>query len=397
MNRRTWTLIGSAVILPAISIAQVQIHPAHAPERATLPAAGVTLLMLRHHRLPLVEAKINGQGPLLLVVDSGAPGLTLSRRVADSLQLGTPPGLPAGVAVEVRMAGAPGGEGIPAKLGWVDLLELGEARFEKMPAIAADIPFAEDVDGIVGFNVFEDCLITLDYPNAKIRLAQDELKPGDDVLDFTVRGQAGSHPRIKLSLCGQPQEFTIDTGMSGWTRMSQRVLERCGLTAESVSGPKARMIDGAIETRVGRLKGDLGVAKHEIKSPIVMIQDGECLIGSQLMQNFAVSFDQKNRRVKFERSSSAAIAVPELRGIGASFERAGAYLRVWDVQSGAKAEAAGMKVGDVVKQIDGKPAIDTYSSEQWDELLKRPKLRLTLAGENGADRQLDVEPAVLVK
>src|SRR4029079_16628896 len=63
----------------------------------------------------------------------------------------------------------------------VDTVEIGGARFEDLRGSVRDstegLP-GETVDGILGFGLFGDCLLTLDYPGERVRLARGETPGG---------------------------------------------------------------------------------------------------------------------------------------------------------------------------------------------------------------------------
>ena len=109
-----------------------------APQQSVIPAAGVRVPMLRFHRLPLVEATIDGKGPFRMIVDTGAAGVVLQQSVAELLELPSPPGVPSGARIKVA---SPGGAGLPAALVYIEDFHVGDARFSGVWTISAALPF----------------------------------------------------------------------------------------------------------------------------------------------------------------------------------------------------------------------------------------------------------------
>ena len=75
----------------------------------------------------------------------------------------------------------------------MDSLELAGVRFENVRAVEhAILSEAGTCQGMLGFTLFRDFLLTLDFPNRKVTLADGSLAPdgGKNVLPF--RMPAGS-------------------------------------------------------------------------------------------------------------------------------------------------------------------------------------------------------------
>ena len=71
---------------PAAATAQVR-RGLPLPKKTLIPEEGLEVEMLRHKRLPMIEAKINGKGPFTFVLDTGAGTNVLDPKLADELEL----------------------------------------------------------------------------------------------------------------------------------------------------------------------------------------------------------------------------------------------------------------------------------------------------------------------
>jgi C-terminal processing protease CtpA/Prc len=120
--------------------------------------------------------------------------------------------------------------------------------------------------------------------------------------------------------------------------------------------------------------------------------DGHTLIGSRIIENFTVTLDQKNSRVRFAREDTSPIVLPPYRLVGFRLQREEEGFVVWGVMTGSPAERAGIKNGDVVTIINGKPVAEVYGLPAWDQLLQDDTLEIRYkpAGESN-HRRVELE------
>ncbi|MGB2987634.1 MAG: retropepsin-like aspartic protease, partial [Phycisphaerae bacterium] len=197
--------------------------------------------MHRWNRLPVIDATINGKGPFRLIVDTGAAGLVLKSELVRKLELPDPPGFPSGAAmVQLQTPGGP----VSGSLGYVLSLEVGDARLQGIWTVGVDMPFGDEVDGVVGMNVFTECLLTYDYPRNRIQLSQGALPNanGRDILSFSSSGSPSSHPIIELEIDRKATPFMIDTGFGGWFRMPAERVEQLKIVEGPVAGTKSNSV-----------------------------------------------------------------------------------------------------------------------------------------------------------
>jgi hypothetical protein len=139
----------TALITAAWLGASLRVAP---PVTFTVP---LEVLRTRHIA---VQAKINGQGPFRLVLDTGAPITFINRRLAAKL------GLMSAEAAKKKMVVGMGGQ---VK---VHSLEVGEVKAENVPVMLLDHPIVEmigqvegGIDGIIGYTFWGRYKMTLDY------------------------------------------------------------------------------------------------------------------------------------------------------------------------------------------------------------------------------------------
>lgn len=140
---------------------------------APAPAADTTVLVSVPFRLeannPFVDVLVNGSGPHNFLLDTGSPVTALDRGLAERL----------GLEVEAAgMASGMGGDSVPAGRveGVTVRLEGEEAAPEEawvLPLDSLMSPAADrTVDGVVGYPLFRDRVLDVDFPAGSVRVHQ---------------------------------------------------------------------------------------------------------------------------------------------------------------------------------------------------------------------------------
>ncbi len=272
--------------------ASTVFHHATAPRHVDLAAPLAVPLTASSHLLT-VAARIDGQGPFHLAVDSGAAGLLhLSAAVARSLAL---------EQVGEAITGDPSGSN-PRHSAVVRVasVEIGGARFEGVDAVVGDAPGPAAEDGVIGLALFSGLTVTLDYPRSELRLSREPLAAGaPHVVSFTsTRGI----PQIEVSAAGVPLTVDVDTGSPALLSLPAAAAARLPLGEQRVVG-RGRTATNEFEIRGADLRGDLEVAGWTAATPAVDLVDlfpvGN--LGSRFLRDYAVSFDLANHRLALER------------------------------------------------------------------------------------------------
>src|SRR6185369_1931357 len=143
--------------------------------------------------MPVVAVRLNNQGPFFFMIDTGAGmqadidisvAQRLNLRASGRVLNGDPSGVNdrevSTATIDSVTIGAPG--------------VIGSVEFRNVTAlvrqhrITKDYP---DVDGILGFALFTDYLLTLDYPAMQVTLSRGALPPANrtDILSFEIENR----------------------------------------------------------------------------------------------------------------------------------------------------------------------------------------------------------------
>jgi hypothetical protein len=169
----------------------------------------VDLPMQFRGSMPVVEVMVNGKGPFLFAIDTGAQGeARADTSLVQRLQL---PKVNEGVV----------GDGSNRNSRKVDIIQfetlaIGNLKFRRIKALTRNyntVPSYLKIDGILGFDLFSNHLLTLDFPNKRVRIERGELpKPdGKEILSY---GNPLGIPVIELSIGGMKLVAAIDSGHS---------------------------------------------------------------------------------------------------------------------------------------------------------------------------------------
>lgn len=259
--------------------------------------------MLFRGPMPAVEVLVNGKGPFLFAIDTGAQG---EARVDSSLveTLGLK---------QTGTAQASDGSGRNAReLATVDLasIEIGGFVAHDVTAITRNYngaPNVPKIDGILGFNLFADGLLTLDFPAKRVRFQKGALPEPDGASVLSFDAERGI-PVVDLTVGRQKVRAHIDTGNMGGFMLPEAVVEKMTLDSEPRVLGRARTVVGEFEIKEARLKESIKIGRYDYPNPSVVFPavSDEANIGSRVLADYAVTFDQANRRVRFVRGAPAA-------------------------------------------------------------------------------------------
>jgi hypothetical protein len=287
------------------------------PVSIVAQAAPLTTVPIQYRgRFPVVEVMINGQGPFLFTIDTGsAPKMDIDTALVTKLKLP--------VNGKARGGDPSGRNPREFETVAVDSIKLGDVEFRNVTALSRDQrtgPNAPQVDGVLGFPLFEDYLLTLDYPGKRVVLARGEV-PAANAADILAFENPRRIPVVDLTIGELKVKAHVDSGnhVDGFI-LPAELIEKLKLASEPVTVGRARTVNNDIEIKRVQLSDPIRLGSFEYPKPMITFPAlSETNIGFKTLSEFSLTFDQKNKRVKLSRSlasktESAPVTAPAFNG-----------------------------------------------------------------------------------
>jgi Aspartyl protease len=239
---------------------------------------------------PIVEAMVNGTGPHRFRVETGARLVGITRQLAGTLGL-----VPVG-----------GPSDLPDYMA--DSISLGAATFKGVRLVTLPLR-AGDIAGVLGLPLFEDLLLTLDYPGRRLRLARESLPPPNG-RDVVALSRAGDFWNLPITLGGVPASGLLDTQSSGAVGIPPALAEKLTFDGGLRTIGKARGAFGEVAVKGGRLAGEMVIGGYRFPHPFVSVRalpppfPQQPIIGSKVLQHFVISLDQRHERLRLTHAGT---------------------------------------------------------------------------------------------
>lgn len=344
-------------------------HEPPRPGRTTLDSPLVVLPATKLGNYLVIESKWDRHGPYHFLIDTGAAVTLVSPELARRYPAEN---APPETIPQVRVKSSRGDTTVLPSTTLSHIV-LGGARFEDVKVLIYDCQplsahLGVKIDGILGFPLFRETLLTLDYPQSRVILTPREpvtLVPGCPI----PFNNSNHTPLIPIKIGDQSLIALIDSGSD-----AALSLNPAGLTLNYASAPRPGVLVGTLTSdhlqEVGRLSQPLAIGDYTINRPIVDLTDELSALGGEVLKHFTVTFDQEHNRVVFYRKNLLPVDLPPKRSTGLSFEKTPAYWRVASVVPDSPAYRAGVQSGDIVSHINGEP-IARWDLRRYEELLSR--------------------------
>jgi predicted aspartyl protease len=329
--------------------------PFDGPARTELASAQVDVPLTKIGDFYFVDVRLNGQ-PLRFTLETGAGFAVITRRAADALGLRQD-------TVEIM----PGGRGPVVR---IDSLSFGGVTLRGVVARVTSSFDGREFDGLLSIPLLRDVLATLDLANSRLVLEHGALPAPDGRTILPIAGRdRGGRVDVVTRIGAVDVPLVLDTRAAQWIIVSDSIGSALPLNAPprevaQAWGPSL----GAFTLRGARLNDDIRLGEHVVRQPALLFRErAGGLIGLPFLEQYRVTIDQRNQRVRFVRSAPGAVvtipiqsweAGPTARrtlGFGIGL-RPGGALTVANVLAGSSAERLGIKAGDQIVEIDGTPA-----------------------------------------
>jgi len=288
--RRAAALGCALVLCEAALPGQSQPSPA-APMK---PAAFSAPLELIHDK-PFVSVMVNGRGPYRFLIDTGTGAQALvTPELAQELSL---------PAVGHARLKDPSGIGEQrSETAWIESLNIAGAEFSEIEAVVHNLYGDVNCQGVLGFTLFEDYLLTLDFPGHRILLAPGALdrNASGSVLPFRMPDGV---PIVHLQIDEQQFEAQLDSGGTGLS-VPEKDSRELKFQETPVDFANGESVSTKFQIKAARLESDVRLGRYTFKQAFIEINSAFPLvnIGSTPLQHFVVTFDQVNDLVRLYSS-----------------------------------------------------------------------------------------------
>ena len=276
------------------------------PKSVDVPGgAGSSVAMDLSLRKPVVEVKINGKGPFKLFLDTGAGATVLNHDLVEELKLPD--------EGKIRIGDPADPQGIEGTQNRVAVLEIGEAKFNDFVAVSwnrSALYRAGAPRGVLGMPLFRKLLLTLDYPNGKVTIGKGSLPAADGKRILAYKLGPSSLIALPLSVGGKSMTAMIDSGSQGVMSFPDSFKETIPLGGPVVEVGRGRTVGGEAIVYGAPLKGDVAFGEFSVANPNVTFFERlrDPIVGFGFLSPYAMTIDQANRRVKFEKVAAEAKA-----------------------------------------------------------------------------------------
>jgi len=367
-----------------------------APARTVLETKTTTLSARVISNFFVVESKLSDEKTYRFIIDTGSTSTLVSPDLARRFALKDRRGAP---RRKVHVRSANGGE-IDLESITLKQLNLGDAQFERVPALIFD--FADlsghlglQIDGIIGFPVFRNTLLTMDYPRQELVIASypavaPPAPPASPRLSTIAFNNEQGTPLIPIQMGNESFIVLIDSGSDG-----SLSLNPVGLHPHFANGPRVGTLISSLQgdrrQLTGRLSQDVLIGTHTIQKPVVDLTDQLSSIGGEFLRHFVVTFDQRRNQVTLIRDAEDAVTMEPRRSTGLSFARSAVYWRILTVIPDTPTAKLPVQAGDLCVRINGE-LVAQWSYDRYAELLKTAdKITYTLlVGSKETDVEIPV-------
>lgn len=260
----------------------------------------------------VVDASINGSGPLPFILDTGGHDI-LTPAAAHALKLHT---IGAGIST-----GA-GASTTATEFASVETLTLGAAIFSAQPFTVLHLDLGsiregkqtKPIAGILGLEIFERCAVTIDYAAQRVTLAPLAQFASADKVRATPLRFTDDMPLAPATLDGHPGWFGVDTGNNQKLIVFQRWAESNGIASSLTTGASVggTSVGGTIDLRLGR--AGVFVLGPSVLTNVDILFPGENAgslsarfeagnFGNAILSRFRVTFDYRDELMILESES----------------------------------------------------------------------------------------------
>jgi PDZ domain-containing protein/aspartyl protease len=347
-------------------------------------AAAPSATRARAFTVPFESANLNVFVPVTIgpkrfwfLLDTGLKSALIDLDIARSLQLEMGDSVAVGGGGKDRVWGrflknSP--------FGIAGLSGFSQPLFLALPLGDLSKASGREIAGILGYDFIRQFVVSIDYTGRTITL-QDTTGyhyegKGES---FPITFNASSHPLVKARVIDRypiDGTFVFDIGSGAGVILNTPLVEERHLLSGRRTIPwlQGKGLGGSIAGSVGRMK-ELELGRFRIHDPVVVFSQAasgpfaapevQGNIGAAVLDKFTIILDYCRSRIILE--PNATFSKPqEYNRSGLSMTSTGDDYRTYridDVAEGSPGSDAGLKPGDIMTGINGRPAADYSLSD----------------------------------
>ena len=292
MSRRAAAVLAALVIALAVRVSAASRQSvATLADRVEIPTFGTTVAMDEATGRPVVPVWIDGHGPYAFVVSTTATATALSQDLVNEL----------GLASDTdELSSAP---------IVIDEFRVGDAIVRSLAVgrtIVASLPDETPVRGVLSAASFPGVLLSLDYPNGKLRLLPGDLREPDGRRVFEYAAEEPA-PIVPIDVAGHAIDVRVDSTAPGGLTLPTHDEADLPLADEPIEIGLVNDSAGEFPLSVATLNGVVSIGDVPLEIHSIVFSDLRPLsgaggsIGARILETFIVTLDVKNHRVRFDR------------------------------------------------------------------------------------------------
>jgi len=187
----------------------------------------------------------------------------------------------------------------------LDSLKIGKLTFKKVEAYSRNYNVNElkrgyRIDGIIGFNLLKDYLLKLDYKTNIVTISTGILPDADNMTILNYTAPSGT-PIIDVDIGPLKLSADIDSGDQEGISLPKWIVDLVPADTVPKKIGRGSSLSNTFIIYEVTANTTLRLGKYYFFNPVITYTTvfDNLNLGSAWLNNFSVTFDQKNKRVEF--------------------------------------------------------------------------------------------------
>jgi hypothetical protein len=215
-------------------------------------------------------------------------------------------------------------------------------------------------DALLGWPMWRELLVTIDYPHRMLVLKRGSLPLPDGKQILPLRVSKAGQLEVPVTLDGSDRWLVLDTGSGepDCIELTPASAAKAVWAAPPAGKYPRNAVGHVFVQKLGLLKRDMALGRYRFTKMVGATNDGLSVdvLGAQVLENFTLTLDLKNLRARFERRDNVTIRFANTFDCGFRYNSGGTVRMVLSVLPGSEAARAGLRRGDILLTINGRPA-----------------------------------------